>query len=398
MEADPYITSDGWKTAEADSVSEAGEKIFGQYMEMYMGGDVPDYYRIDDYHINGVYVPGENGEENTPAYLADWMTKGVFTENEYVSIDYNFMTADQCGNTVHNKNFGFEPFLNGVYYNCRMGFELERNGDTYTVVNIGSVGVFGCTVYHFENNLTGDNGIMIQASEMAQSGLLDHSWNDTDSLPDPQDICEYAYLRSCNMQLMDPGLNYGDADSFPRSMPFVRSMDIGWEHIAKADCQYMDDDGIKRLDTSKLFYDNKDFEYCGYTNDLRSGSSVVYGNVTGDDPHGVKLYIYPDSGNYIDRKLHAVEITDELFTPYGFHDSFDSIDLPDDITSAEDILVYMKTPRDGCDFTVMDYRNITEENDGTYAEVRFKGRLDGQYSVDLTENGGDGYLKTKIIG
>ena len=77
--------------------------------------------------------------------------------------------------------------------------------------------------------------------------------------------------------------------------------------------------------------------------------------------------------------------------------SFSELVLPENITSAEDILEYMKTPRDGCDFTVMDYRNITEEKDGIYAEVRFKGRLDGQYSVDLTENDGDGYLKTKII-
>lgn len=35
--------------------------------------------------------------------------------------------------------------------------------------------------------------------------------------------------------------------------------------------------------------------------------------------------------------------------------------------------------------------------DGIYAEVRFKGRLDGQYSVDLTKDNGDGYLKTKIV-
>ncbi|MGN0695269.1 MAG: M56 family metallopeptidase [Oscillospiraceae bacterium] len=400
MESDPYITSDGWKTAEAASVSEAGEKIFRQYMEMYMGGDVPDYYRIDDYCINNVYVPGENEKENTPAFLADWMTKGVFTQHEYVSIDYNFMTADQCGNTVHNKNFGHDAFLNGVYSNCCMGFELEKDGDSYTVVNIGAVGIYGSTDYHFDNNLTGDGGFLLQASEMAQSGLFDYSWNDTDDLPDPQDICEYEYLQRYDFQMTQEDPDPEQTEYFPTSMAFMTSMDIiGSEHIAKADCRYLSDDGTDRIDTSKLFYDeSKGFEYCGYEHDPESGASVVYGNVTGTDPHGVKMYIYTaDSNNYYLRKLHAVEVTDELYTPYEFHDSFDSIALPDDITSAEDILGYMKTPRDGCDFTVMDYRNITEEKDGVYAEVRFKGRLDGQYSADLTENGGDGYLKTKII-
>ena len=44
---------------------------------------------------------------------------------------------------------------------------------------------------------------------------------------------------------------------------------------------------------------------------------------------------------------------------------------------AKAILEYMKTPREGSDFTVLDYRNITEKNDGIYAEVKFKGRLEG---------------------
>lgn len=56
----------------------------------------------------------------------------------------------------------------------------------------------------------------------------------------------------------------------------------------------------------------------------------------------------------------------------------------------------MKTPRDGCDFTIINYRNVTEEADGTYAEIRFKGRYEGQYSSDLINDGRDGYLKVKI--
>lgn len=51
----------------------------------------------------------------------------------------------------------------------------------------------------------------------------------------------------------------------------------------------------------------------------------------------------------------------------------------------------MKTPRDGTDFTVLDYKNIREENGTVYADVRFKGRLEGEYSVYeyITKHGGE---------
>lgn len=62
IESDPYVISDAWRTVEADSVSEAGEKIFRQYMEMYMGEDIPEYYRIKEYKIDSVFVPSEDFE------------------------------------------------------------------------------------------------------------------------------------------------------------------------------------------------------------------------------------------------------------------------------------------------------------------------------------------------
>ena len=401
IESDPYIISDDWRTVEADSVSEAGEKIFRQYMEMYMGEDVPEYYRINEYKIEDIFIPSEDfdhWETDLPDTILRWETMGIFTKSLYANIQYSFIPANQCGNTVHNKNFGIEAFLNGVYSNCYMGFELEKHGNQYTAVNMGSVCTYGSTDYHFDNNLTGDYGFLLQASEMAQSGLFDYSWNDTDTLPDPQDICEYSYRINYDFAMTRDNPDLKQTEYFPLSMVFITSVDIDWKHIAKADCKYKGEDGRDYMDTSKFIYDeSKSFEYCGYEHDLESGSSVVYGNVTGDEPHGVKMYIYTDSNNYIDRKLHAVEVTDELYTPYVFHDSFSELVLPENITSAEGILEYMKTPHDGCDFTVMDYRNITEEPDGIYAEVRFKGRLDGQYSVDLTKDNGDGYLKTKIV-
>lgn len=57
----------------------------------------------------------------------------------------------------------------------------------------------------------------------------------------------------------------------------------------------------------------------------------------------------------------------------------------------------MKTPREGVDFTVLDYRNITEEKGSVYAEVKFKGRLEGIYSSDLSENDDNEYIKVRIV-
>lgn len=85
IESDPYVISDEWRTAQADSVSEAGEKIFRQYMEMYMGEDVPDYYRIKEYKIDNVFVPSENfdhWETDLSDTVLRWETMGIFTKSE----------------------------------------------------------------------------------------------------------------------------------------------------------------------------------------------------------------------------------------------------------------------------------------------------------------------------
>ncbi len=52
----------------------------------------------------------------------------------------------------------------------------------------------------------------------------------------------------------------------------------------------------------------------------------------------------------------------------------------------------------GCDFTVLDYKNITEGNGKVYADVKFKGRLDGIYFSDLRNNKeSDRYIKVKVV-
>ena len=397
MEADPYITADEWRTARADNAAEAGEKIFRQYMEMYMGEDVPEYYRIEEYLIKNVYPYEEDPEEHGEILIP----KGLFDTHEYVGIEYSLIPANKCGNTVHNCSSGGDIHINGVYNSCMMDFEMEKEGDSYTAVNMGLVAGFSSMPYHFANN-----GVLDYARAMAQTGLLDYSWNDTDSLPDPDDICSYIYrkqqLYDDRMSLTDPDYTpprRTNADTSPM-MDFGNLMKIDREYAAGAACVKTDDEGHRYIDPEKVTIDEgKDFEYCGFEVSLEDYSAVIYGNVTGDDPHGVKLILYVADDEYGDyyfyRRLHEAEVTKELFTPVEFHDTFDNIPLPEGMTTAEEILEYMKTPHDNCDFTVLDYNSITEEADGTYANVCFKGRLDGIYSSDLKEHG-DGYLKVKI--
>ena len=397
MEADPYITADEWRTARADNAAEAGEKIFRQYMEMYMGEDVPEYYRIEEYLIKNVYPYEEDPEEHGEILIP----KGLFDTHEYVGIEYSLIPANKCGNTVHNCSSGGDIHINGVYNSCMMDFEMEKEGDSYTAVNMGLVAGYSSLPYHFENN-----GVLDHARAMAQTGPLDYSWNDTGSLPDPDDICSYIYRKQ---QLYDDRMSLTDPDYTPPRrtnanmspmMGFGNLMKIDREYAAGAACVKTDDVGHRYIDPEKVTIDEgKDFEYCGFEVSLEDYSAVIYGNVTGDDPHGVKLILYVADDEYGDyyfyRRLHEAEVTKELFTPVEFHDSFDNIPLPEGMTTAEEILEYMKTPRDGCDFTVIDYSGITEESDGTYANVCFKGRLNGIYSSDLKEHG-DGYLKVKI--
>ena len=399
MEADPYITADEWRTAEGSNAAEAAKKIFRQYMEMYMGEDVPEYYRVEDYFIGNVRSYDNAAVDFENVYAI----KGLLNPHEYVNFNYSFIPANKCGNTVHNCNFGMDVHLNGVYNHCTMGFELEKKGSSYTVVNMGTILMSGITPYHFSTVNT-----PYDARAMAQSGLLDYNWNDRDSLPAPDDICSCIYRREQlfneYMSRLDPDFDPTDHGAVLPGMYFGNSLRIDEDYINTAGCVKTTDEGYREIDPEKVTFDEgRDFEYCGFDVSLEDYSAVIYGNVTGDDPHGVKLILYvgeDEATNYcIDRRLHEVEVTKELFTPVEFHDTFDNIPLPEGLTTAEEILEYMKTPRDSCDFTVLDYNSITEETDGTYANVCFKGRLDGQYSSDLKQDkNNDGYIRVRITG
>ncbi len=395
FEKDPYITSEGWRSCTADSYEAAAEKIFCQYMDMYTGDDVPEYYRIEDYRVNGTHLH-ENGELYT--------TDVLLRETEFVKVSYSAAYHDKCGNTAHNINTGAYcgGQFNGIVFADSVYIELERNGDTYTAVNAGIIpGTYVGANMHFTNNLTGEFGLLENYDRLADAGLLDVSWG-SDKTPPAENIVSYAY-QSCIKH---------EKETDARKLTYHINKELfGIESQQKADSYVLDVLGLSSLDSEipeeRIKLHDCAVIYCGEDYDLENQRVTVYLNVVeGDKSHGVRIF-YENNREFKDKfsdifigKICGVEASDLLYTPVIFRDTFEKAAIPDEIRNgtAEDILEYMKTPRDGSDFTVNDYRNITEENGAYYAEVMFKGRLDGIYSTDIRFDNDESndYIKVKV--
>lgn len=390
MEEDPYLTSEEWRSCEAQSYTEAGEKIFRQYMDMYTSPDVPDYYRIEDYSIDNIY-----SSENKSKWDIETQY-GVLSDNVTVNIEYNVTFFSKTGNTSHNMNFGY-PYVNGTAFQSRLSFEISKTDKNhYYAEDMGISGIHGATgSFHFQNNFTSYQLPVLRS--MAKAGLLDYEWNVTDNLPDPDDLAKYRHLDYYFTTSVEENKDFpAHVVIWGSNMPF--RADIPSEYVYQS--KYFD----KESDTvysDSMTFDDTEMVYCGEDVDLENRAIIFYANAVKDGKaHGVKIYVYWDSYIFT---LERVEPVDTVFTPVEFNDSFDKISFPQDIDTPEEILGYMKTPRNGSDFTVLDFRNITEENGIYYAEVLFKGRLDGIYSSDLLKydpmggnTEGNEYIKTAI--
>lgn len=378
MEADPYVTSEDWRSCTAYSAEHAAQTIFNQYMQMYMGEDVPDYYRINSYCIDEITL-AETGIFKTE--------KGIFNTNDFVEIKYSAEFANHCGNTVHNKNFGFTDFVNGSAQFCHVEYELSHKEDQWTLENFGTATLFGTCNYHFENALTGRFNTLETVQFMAESGMLDRSWDVYGTPPDPDAFVMYKYLKHKAYSFDDsPAVLSPVYDS-----PMLA--DLSNEEFINAvnSSTYLDPD--RNIIADSYPFRKVQAVYCGYDFNAATGRKDIYFNIDGDTPYGVIITTERTLNTYNEvvpwGNLTRVTVTDEVFTPVEYHDSFLTADLPAGLTeyataeNAAAILEYMKTPRDGSDFTVLDYRNITETDEGIFAEVKFKGRLEGIYSSDI---------------
>lgn len=382
-EVDICLSDNSWKSCTAESYDEAAKTIFKQYMALYTGENVPDYQRIESYCIDNI-IP--ESSENVMDNLMSYTKKDILNSGKTVKVVYSFITANKCGNTVHNKNFGSMP-IDGMSVNSNLSLELTRNGNVYTLKRYGISNIVGSSDYHFCAKLSADTN---RWRYMAESGLFDHSWDIENSPPPPEEFFAYEYplFKKANPDVeFEPFLN-----DFPTSerYDYIRSSYL-W-------------DGEK-IDTDGLKYYPRSFEYCGYEADIVSGAYSIFGNVTDDtgNTHGVKINFHCDSeykfGSY---NLSSVEVTETTFTPVTYNDSFDKLSLPEELytddilETAENILEFMKTPRNGSDFTVLDYKDLTVKQGVAFAEVKFKGRLNGKYSSELEE--GEDYVYVKICG
>ncbi|MGN1106862.1 MAG: hypothetical protein ACI4RH_09435, partial [Huintestinicola sp.] len=383
-EADICLSDSSWKSCTAESYEEAAETIFKQYMALYTGENVPDYQRIESYCIEDI-IP--ESSEKEMENLFSYTKKGILNRGKTVKVVYSFVTANKCGNTIHNKNFGYMP-MDGIGTNSQISFEMTHKGNVYTLERFGISNIFGSTDdYHFHSELCKENGKIIRWQYMAESGLLDHSWNIENSPPPPEEFfaSEYPLFKKANPDAeYEPYLN-----DFPTSerYEYIRSSYL-W------DGEKVNTDGLK-------YYPRK-FEYCGYEADIPSGTYKAYGNVTDENgiSHGVILnYRFKDNTRY-SLIIYSAETSETTFTPVTYNDSFEKITLPenlytnDTLETAENILEYMKTPRNSSDFTVLDYKDLTVKQGIAFAEVKFKGRLNGKYSSELEE--GEEYVYVKV--
>ena len=381
LEADPYITTEEWKTCTADTIEEAAEKIFCQYMDMYTGEDIPEYYRINSYHITEV------AEIETGFFYPQ---KGILNTNRFAYVYYNAEFANHCGNTVHNKNWGRTLYVNGITEDSSIHFELSRKGDVWTLENYGTATTYGNCHFHSDNVFTGRFNSLDNVQFMAESGLLDYSWNTSDNLPKADNYIMWKYLRWKAYSLDEPVI-YPAHDS-PFNAP-LNTNEFASEIKKSPYIGSNTNTGFEIINADKFDFNDVEAVYCGYDFDPIDGSNRIYFNLEGEKNHGVILSMEHTIGSngrpVLASMLTSVTVTDELFTPYEFADSFLTADLPAGLTeyvtkeNAKAILDYMKSPHDGSDFTVLDYRNITEKEDGIYAEVKFKGRLEGVYSSDI---------------
>ena len=397
LEADPYVTTEEWKTCTADTIEEAAEKIFRQYMDMYTSEDVPEYYRINSYHIN------EIAEIETGFFYPQ---KGLLNTNRFAYVYYNAEYANHCGNTVHNKNWGRTLYVNGITEDSHIDFELSRKGDTWTLENYGTATTYGNCHYHYDNVFTGRFNTLDNIQFMAESGLLDYSWNTSDNLPKADNYIMWKYLRYKAYGTNDPVIS--PAHDSPLNAGLNKDAFIS----ELKNSEYIDsstDNEFKIINADKFHFNEVKAVYCGYDFDPSDGSNRIYFNLEGEKNHGVILDIEHTAGSdgrpLFTSILTSVTVTDELFTPYEYADSFLTAELPAGLTeyataeNAKAILEYMKSPREGSDFTVLDYRNIISKEDGVYADVKFKGRLEGIYSSDILNAMRDyeKHLKNKFV-
>lgn len=385
-EVDICLTDNSWKSCTAQSYEEAAETIFKQYMALYTGENVPDYQRIETYCINEL-IP--ESSENIMDNLMSYVKKGILNKGKTVKVVYSYITANKCGNTIHNKNFGYMP-MDGMGTNSQISFEMTHKGNVYTLERFGISNIFGSTNdYHFHSELYKEYGKMMMWQYMAESGLLDHSWNIETSPPPPEEFFSYEYPL---FKKANPDAEYSPLlNDFPTSKrnDYIRSSYL-W-------------DGEK-INTDGLKYYPRKFEYCGYDANILNGTYKAYGNVTDENgnSHGVILnYRFKDNTrcSFI---IYSVEMSETTFTPVTYNDSFEKLSFPeelytnDTLQTAENILEYMKTPRNGSDFTVLDYKDLTVKQGIAFAEVKFKGRLNGKYSSEMEE--GEEYIYVKVYG
>ena len=349
IEEDPVLSDEELRSVIATNYDDAALQYVKTCLEKYSLTTMPDYYRIEKYGIEGC---------NTECVFDTGLINGI--NSRIVNVGYYIETAKKCGNTVHDEMIGISSY-NGLYYNKR----------SYLVRRVGKDKNTGRNIYHIDKiGLAAPSDVLFN---------VNGGWHFTDNIPEIERYCG---------KLAEEGL---------------------LDH-SEADCDVVAEMFSEKNRKSTIWKETEPnglFEYCGYDFDFESQKKVsLYGNVCTDKPHGVKITYICNGNNSHDWMFVPTHIfkemnkqfikCTELYPSIEYTDTFDKIDfadIPAEATSenARARLEYMMTPRDGTDFTVLAYTNITESDGAVYADVRFKGRLEGVYSESryIDEHGGE---------
>ncbi|MBQ8568349.1 MAG: M56 family metallopeptidase [Oscillospiraceae bacterium] len=245
------------------------------------------------------------------------------------SVHYGVSFYNKNGNTYHNDNFSLEGFGRGINIMSTMNIALTPVENGYKISSCGLNGMAfggGLRLTDTEERFTYEIKEMYAAGYLSENGPL----------------------------------NINKSDELFKAYP-EKTEPVTPEIVF--DSHYSD------------FSENKVYR-----------TYLVYNSpekVYADEKLTVEITIFPDNDLYTRYSYTQVTVEKGKFTHECTQtDSLTSCAVPVEINSPEEYLEYFSTPRDGYAFTVVDYKNITEENGGVYAEVDYKGTIDGVMSFD----------------
>ncbi|MCM1523921.1 MAG: M56 family metallopeptidase [Ruminococcus sp.] len=374
-----YTADESWKTIETDTddLGELARMALDSYMSRFTGEDVPEYFRVNDYKL--LSAEGRR-------------MRGQLKQAYYCETVYDVEYFNTNGNTYHDCAGSFSG-SDGLYTSCQMAFKLIKTDNGYLITNTGfpsgGTAIIGGEFHHRQF----DNRHLNFLEAMYAAGMFD---GDTDF----ENVSAEKYV------------------DYSKAVQLVRNEDFRPYSPSMFKTKYYS----TYSDSEALAAAADNYDGGKYTGSLTEEDipTLIFDEAHADLEKGVYYRTYiisrdgSPAGNRFTLELSLDSIRNNYFALndtliIGFteeegrftssHKQCDSVtdrDIP--YTSPEEYLDWFKTPRDGYAFTVIDYKDISYEEDGVYAYVNYKGTIDGTISACPNKAAGiEQYVRCKLI-